>query len=521
MKLSFLNMHWLYALFALLVLAYLLFKFEKNRIERTRKLSNSNQKLNVSFVRLSLLPLFIVLLLIISLSRPYYGMHSVKVPGISRDILVIQDISKSMLVTDIKPSRLEFSKRKLEDLIRITSSNASTDRIGLVLFAGDSYVYCPLTEDYSVLRYFIRSISTELITSQGSLINQALRVAVKNLKDVNSKNPFILLISDGEDSNFEINSALQTAKESKVKINTLAVGTPQGGPIPEPNGTFITDRKGNIVISRLDTDNLRNLSEKSGGNFALAVYSDDDILKLLQSDENRELSSLYEKEINVYYEKGHLLALLALLLMWLCFLLRKEQWILCLFLTLLINNNNASAQETSEITRKGNLYQAYRAYQDSDYEKALEIFKFYNQKNPHDLKIKKALANSLYRTKNYDEAKILYDKIASSANLNSDKFEALYNSGNSSYKLGDYKTAVEQYKSALQINPADKRLLRRLRILILILRKERSLKKKKKKTEEEKEKEKEKEKKNKIRTRVNPVIKTLMRVTPPRKMTPH
>ena len=304
-----------YGIFLLIPLSLLLiFIFEKIRSKRMLLLRNeiqtSNQK---SYLRY--FPVLLILLLVFSYLRPYIGSETINLPGQSKDILILQDISKSMLAEDTKPSRLEFSKRKLEDIVRFLSSDKHPSRIGLILFSGESYLYCPLTEDFSVISHFIKSISTDLITSQGTAISEAYDTAVKSLKEVQSKSPSVLLISDGEDNYFNISDIAGKSTDNNIPINVIGVGSEEGAPIPDAQNGFLKDNSGNIVISKLKDSTLKLLAQETNGRYLRATPDNSDIKQIFDNTTWNSEEHKGIKSFTIYKEYGHILTLAALLIL--------------------------------------------------------------------------------------------------------------------------------------------------------------------------------------------------------------
>ena len=449
MQIEFVNPHYLWALFSLIPLALILKQFEDLRIRRCKMISNPNSYYDVNFNKLSLTPLLVAGLLILTLARPFIGSETIELPGISKDILVLQDISKSMLANDVKPNRLDLAKRKLEDILKYSAQSDKENRIGLVLFSGESYLYCPLTEDYGVLQHFIKSISTDLITSQGTAISDALSTAVKSLEEVKAKAPSVVIITDGEDNTLEVNKVIAIAQSAGLKVNILAVGTPEGSPIPESSGGFLKDRQGNIVISKLADKKLQEIAEKTGGIYRVASVSNADIAAII-NDGSKGYLNTGKKNFTIYNEQAHflLLGILAVTLIFVFF--RKESLIFSLAF-LLVLHGVAEAEDLPKLS----LNEAYHAYQMKDFDSALSSFEYYYKLSPEEPKIAQSYASTLYNLGKFKEAKEIFEKIAASAETGKQKFDALYNLGNSNFKLEDYKSAISDYEQALKIKPQD------------------------------------------------------------------
>lgn len=206
-----------------------------------------------------------ILCIIITLAQPQWGYHweDLKRKGI--DIIISLDTSKSMLADDIKPNRLAAAKLEIEDLLKVLNG----DRIGLVTFAGTSFLQCPLTLDYGAFRLFLDNVDTELIPQPGTDIGGAIRKAVSAFGKESKKHRAIILITDGEDHTGSLENAAQEAKNQGIPIYVIGIGSKEGTPIPivdaEGNKSYLKDRKGNIVLSKLDDINLKKTALATGG----------------------------------------------------------------------------------------------------------------------------------------------------------------------------------------------------------------------------------------------------------------
>lgn len=215
-----------------------------------------------------------IALLIPALADMRIGGSKVQVPTPALDLAIVLDLSKSMDCRDILPSRMDRARQLTIDLI----SREVAGRTSLVVFAERAYLQCPLTSDADVLRQFAASLTTGTMPQQGTAVAQGLNVALESLfPEINDKhirptsNPkVVLLITDGEDhGGGKLNAAVNALARRAVKIYTVAVGTPAGGPIPaeEETGTgdFITDEDGKMVITRPDFGLLEDMSRRTGG----------------------------------------------------------------------------------------------------------------------------------------------------------------------------------------------------------------------------------------------------------------
>lgn len=221
--------------------------------------------------------LMALLCFFVALAEPKWGYHFEDVVRKGVDIFLLVDVSNSMLAEDVKPSRLERAKRKIYDLLKMSQG----DRIGLIVFAGRAVVLCPLTLDYQAIHQFIESLSTELISIQGTDLSGAISLALKSYKDPKSQKALITF-TDGEDSNPDFPKIISTLKEQKIPLYILGFGTPEGAPIPLPKGEggFKRDDAGNLVISKLAEKGLMQVASETGGEYVRSVTSDEDLNEL-------------------------------------------------------------------------------------------------------------------------------------------------------------------------------------------------------------------------------------------------
>jgi len=239
-----------------------------------------------------------VFFLIIALVRPKWGFHWEDIKRVGVDIIVAVDVSKSMLAEDVKPNRLERAKREVYDLCRMLEG----DRIGLIAFAGTSFVQCPLTLDYGAFRMFLDYLDPDLIPTPGTAIGDAIRKATQSFSRRERKSKALIIITDGEDHESKPFEAAKEAKKEGIKVFTIGIGKGSGTPIPtyDGSGGFLKDRKGNVVLSKLDEKTLQRIALETGGSYVRSVTGDMDLDKIYRSEirgtmEKKELRSTRKK----------------------------------------------------------------------------------------------------------------------------------------------------------------------------------------------------------------------------------
>lgn len=202
-------------------------------------------------------------LCIIAFARPQWGKVEEKVFDQSREVLLAIDLSRSMLTQDVKPSRLERSKLLISSLL----DGLKGERVGLVLFAGTSFLQSPLSADYEVLREFLPALKPDYLPEGGSNYKAMLEAAVQSF-GTSTADRYLIILSDGESTDEGWKEMSETLKTKGIRVIGLGVGTTQGGFIPDGSGGFVKDERGAVVLSRLNSSTLQELAQLSGGSYA-------------------------------------------------------------------------------------------------------------------------------------------------------------------------------------------------------------------------------------------------------------
>ena len=231
---------------------------------------------------------------VIGLSRPQIGAKLKEHETKGAEIMIVLDVSNSMLAEDYSPNRLERAKLAISRLV----DKLREDRIGLIVFAGNSFVQLPVTTDYVSAKMFLNSISTESVPVQGTAIGEAINTAVRSFSAQSEKSRAVIVITDGENHEDDPVEAARQAAQMGVRIFTIGVGSPEGKPIPM-NGELLKDRDGNIVVTRLDEKVLKDIAAEGNGVYVRAGNSEfglnpiiDDIRKM----EDEKYSSVVFEE---------------------------------------------------------------------------------------------------------------------------------------------------------------------------------------------------------------------------------
>lgn len=210
-------------------------------------------------------------LLLLALVGPQWGFQWQQVTRRGVDIVIALDVSKSMLAEDVKPSRLERAKLAIKELIPLLQG----DRVGLVVFAGTSFLQCPLTVDYGAFSMMLDHVTPDAIPQGGTNLTHAIRASLKAMGSSSSESRAMVLITDGEDHQSDPVNAAKEAAKAGVKIVCIGIGTTEGELIPmtdaEGHQTFLKDREGRTVKSRLNESMLQQVALSTGGSYVRAT----------------------------------------------------------------------------------------------------------------------------------------------------------------------------------------------------------------------------------------------------------
>lgn len=325
---------YLFGLIALLIVLYIINNVWKAKAREEfadaklfRKLSQtrSTRKFGLKFI----LRLFLMAMVIIALVGPKIGtkLETVKREGV--DIVFAIDVSKSMLAEDITPNRLEKGKQVVSSVI----DNLVSDRVGVIVYAGKSYPQLPLTTDYSAAKMFLKAANTDIVPTQGTAIGHAVEMAEDYFRNSNKAGKVLFIISDGESHEEGFLEAAAAAGERGVIINTIGVGTTQGGPIPIKKNAKIVgykeDRNGDVVVTKMDDLMLQQIANVGNGKFINGINTNnvvdfvkEQIASMEKSESETELFSDYEDQFQWFLG----IAIFLLLIDQLIFE-RKTKWI--------------------------------------------------------------------------------------------------------------------------------------------------------------------------------------------------
>jgi len=368
------------------------------------------------------------LLAIVALAGPTWERLPSPVFRNDAALIIALDLSRSMDAADIKPSRLVMARYKIADILK----QRKDGQTALLVYAGDAFTVTPLTDDTETIDSQLSALNTDIMPSQGSNTVSALEKAVELFKQSGLQKGQILLVTDGVD----VDKTMAAVKSlDKYQLSILGVGTDDGAPIAVPEGGFLKDEQGNIVVPKLNSSDLAKLAKAGNGVYQTITADNADIQAVL-ANVDRSVQQQGKQNDNLvldqWAEKGPWLLLLVLPLAALTF----RKGLLCVALLLMLplpKNSYALGWQDLWQTRD---QQAQQAYKQQDYAKAAEQFE-----NP-DWK-----AAAQYKAGEYDKAleSLKISKSESSA----------YNLGNALAKAGQLEEAVKAYEKALAVNPND------------------------------------------------------------------
>ena len=267
--------------------------------------------------------------LVIALVNPKMGtkLQTVKREGV--DIVFALDVSKSMLAEDIAPNRLEKAKQ----IISKTIDKLGTDRVGIIIYAGNAYPLLPITTDHAAANMFLQNANPDMVSSQGTDINGALELAKTYYNNDEQTNRFLIIISDGEDHQEETKQVAQTLTEEGVKIYTIGVGLENGSPIPmRVNGTMIgykKDNKGETVLTKRMPDVLQGIADAANGSYIDGNITEKPVTVIADIIANAEKSEFETKQFSDYKDQFQWFVAIGLLFLLIDILLfdKKTKWL--------------------------------------------------------------------------------------------------------------------------------------------------------------------------------------------------
>ncbi|MFC3153362.1 VWA domain-containing protein [Litoribrevibacter euphylliae] len=386
----------------------------------------------------------LLLLLIVALAGPSMKSENVQTLQTDDTLVIIMDLSLSMMAEDVAPSRLQRMKFKLQDLLE----KRQTGYTALVVYSGDAHVVVPLTKDSDTIQHLAKSLSPWMVPSKGSRLHRAMEEANNLLQAYPGSNSRILLFTD-EISEQQLDKTLSIAK---YPTYVIGVGTPSGAPIPLPDGKLLKDNKQNIVVTKFIEEQPKTLAKETGGSFNMLSVDDSDISDALSFKPDRKESQEDLQKLAAVKDYGYLLLIPAFFMMLLSF---RKGWLLALGLIILQPVDTYAAQANTSTTEPSvsspkyessvwdqlwlnESQQAQKAYDMKNYATAAKLF---------DDPIKKADAYA--KNKQWQDAESAYQGLPSAT--------AKYNLANVQAKQQKWEDAEKSYDQAIEAAKAENR----------------------------------------------------------------
>jgi len=286
------------------IIHYVRWKGKKRNVFAEDRFQNVLFEKTSGFAKLfPLLYLLGFLFLIFSIIDLLAGKEEISVKQNVSSTMFVLDVSNSMNAQDIQPSRLEEAK----NIIINSLQKLSNDRVGIIVFAGDSYSVMPLSSDYSAAENYLLGIETSVVQNQGTDFLKPIQIAAQKFKNITKGSRNIVLISDGEDNEGHEDEAINLARKEGIRVTTIGVGTEEGAPIPEyyfgQLMGYKSDIYGETVVSKLQTKALRNIASSTGGNFLDGNNLDNAVSNLLNDlhNSNNSTSTTISSQSAVHY----------------------------------------------------------------------------------------------------------------------------------------------------------------------------------------------------------------------------
>ncbi|MFH1356870.1 MAG: VWA domain-containing protein, partial [bacterium] len=408
-----------------------------------------------SYILRFILLLLAVVFLGLALLKPYtdYEMREIKRKGV--DIYFLVDVSQSMMAQDIKPNRMMRARREIIDFMK----NVKGDRVGLIGFAGESFVFVPLTGDYAAFRMFINELKPEAIPVQGTDIRGAIEKAVKSFRTTNASHALIL-ITDGEDSIGLTASVIDEIKKQQIKVFIIGMGSTEGAPIPLADGGYFEDNDGKIVMSKLDENVLKQLAMATGGGYVRSVTGDLDLEQIYYQGIKKTFDDVEleaeQKKLPVYVFQYPLLIAILLLFLEILITNKRRYWrskffkskklmiiFFCLLGMGLFNVSTAYALNPFAFEK------ANKNYDQEKYQESLTKYLELKEKDPENPELHYNLGATYYKLNDYDKARGSFEKALNTKETEL-RAKTLFNLGDTYFKQEDLKTAIDYYEKAMQ-----------------------------------------------------------------------
>lgn len=399
--------------------------------------------------------------LVLSLTGPLVGFKWEEVKEKGVDIMVALDCSRSMLATDIKPTRLEQAKREIVDLLNMMHS----DRVGLVAFAGTSILQCPLTLDHSGFTVFLNALNPDYLPMGGTDISGALQTAINGFETDADSEKAIIIITDGESTSGDPVAIATEAAKKGIRIFCIGVGQEDGAPVPATDGRFKKDSDGRIIMSKVDDEGLSKIAAVGNGLYVKSVAGDMDLDQIYtgQIQKNMKKTTLHSGKTKVWENRFQWFLFPSVLLLIAEMMISERKkirngvfiasltfllliggnFITCTFIPYLMDNT-AYAESASSSVKKG-----IQAYEQEKYDDALKNFIDAQLERPDMPELYYNIGSAAYKKQDYESALNNFTRAKESVKDKKDqllKDKSVFNLGNTKYRMGDFEGAVKEFE---------------------------------------------------------------------------
>ena len=399
------------------------------------------------------------------------------------------------------------------------------DRVGIIVFAGTSFLQSPLTHDYGIVKEWVQQIGVDSITAEGTSIKSAIETAIRGFSFLEGNEKYLVIVSDGEEQDQQTNEVTAEAKKQGIKIISIGIGSAEGAPISY-NDELIKDKNGKLVISKLNESLLKDIAKITDGKYILSrsgnlnlenIY--DNFIKKGQNRKNLKSSKIqrWQETYQIFLSFALLFLIIESLSALIFNLINKPD----------VNNKNHKSIKSNSIKSKKekpeqktnilpmiiifiilsslssrpaeafinpNIIQGDFNLKNSKFTTAKELYIKALSDNPQNARLNYNLARIIYKENNFKQAESLFKKSIQNNPKNDDlKEKAFYNLGNSYFKQIDYRKAISAYKAALKLNSQDRDALYNLKLAEKLLQDQEKQKNNPEENKTEKEKQKNKD----------------------------
>ncbi len=425
--------------------------------------------------------------LVCALARPQWGIVREKVEREGVDVVLVLDASGSMATEDVAPNRFFLARQALASVV----ARLSGDRFGLVAFEGEAYPLVPLTLDADALGLFLDTLEPGIVPSPGSSLGAGLSRGLELFVDKERRNKVMVLVSDGEDLEGQVEEAVARAKEAGVVVHTVGVGTEAGQPVPDLDREgrrtgFKRDEAGQAVVSRLNMETLEAIARGTGGKAFRLTPADTSLGALAAAIEGMEQKTLAREFSYRRKERFQVPLAVGLVALGMALILPlpgrgRARLARAAGLALLLGIPSPASAQSPETPRTGHLLDelllrprrsteaGVREYSRGNHPQALSAFEGAAAARPQDPRTRFNVADGLYKNGKFEEAAALFKALGEDAKSPL-AGPSRFNLGNALYQKQDYKGAIQSYRDALRVQPDDTDTRRNLELALRALR---------------------------------------------------